>query len=361
MKILVIAATYSPSGVPLAQIRLADALARRGNSVKLIFCYSDPVYPLPLSNSFPIEIWNIRRITFALFALSHYLFTNQPDIVFTAEDHLNSTLAIAALLVGSKAKISASSRVNPFDTYSGILLSKKWFLKQLTKLSMLRINSFTCVSQGMVDQYRQVFSNPPHVCVYNPVLDSRSLLRMNEELVHPWVDDKSFPLLLAAGSLSPWKGFEYLIRALALIRLRRKVRLMILGDGPLRQQLNALIVSLRLTDFAELVGFVENPLKYFAKANVFVLSSLVEGMPNVLVEAMMCGCTPVATDCPTGPRELLHGGRLGYLVPMRDPEAMAAAIECALDFPTPKYLLDKAVAPFDENKVVDRHLQLLDL
>jgi len=109
------------------------------------------------------------------------------------------------------------------------------------------------------------------------------------------------------------------------------------------------------------LGYVENPLKYFARADVFVLSSLVEGMPNVLVEAMMSGCTPVSTDCPTGPRELLQGGKYGYLVPMRDPQAMSAAIECALDNPISRTLLDEAVAPFEENRVIDRHFELLGL
>ena len=75
----------------------------------------------------------------------------------------------------------------------------------------------------------------------------------------------------------------------------------------------------------------------------------------------MCGCTPVSTDCPTGPRELLQDGKYGYLVPMRDPQAMAAAIERALDNPIPKALLDEAVAPFEENRVIDRHFEVLGL
>jgi glycosyltransferase involved in cell wall biosynthesis len=137
--------------------------------------------------------------------------------------------------------------------------------------------------------------------------------------------------------------------------------LIILGDGPLRTELQNLIESFGLVDTIELLGYVENPLKYFARADVFILSSLVEGMPNVLVEAMMCGCTPVSTDCPTGPRELLQDGKYGYLVPMRDPTAMAAAIESALDHPIPKALLDEAVDPFEENRVIDRHFEVLGL
>ena len=136
---------------------------------------------------------------------------------------------------------------------------------------------------------------------------------------------------------------------------------MILGDGPLRTELEALIVELDLSKVVSLLGYVENPLKYFARADVFVLSSHVEGLPNVLVEAMMCGCTPVSTDCPTGPREVLQNGKYGYLVPMRDPVAMAAGIVQALDHPIPRDILAEAVRPFEESAVLGRHFDILGI
>jgi len=142
---------------------------------------------------------------------------------------------------------------------------------------------------------------------------------------------------------------------------RRRARLIILGDGPLRSELEALIVELGLKDVVSLLGHVENPLKYFARADVFVLSSHVEGLPNVLVEAMMCGCTPVSTDCPTGPLEVLQNGKYGYLVPMRNPVVMATGIEQALDRPIQKNLLAEAIRPFEEDSVLERHFKVLGL
>ena len=78
---------------------------------------------------------------------------------------------------------------------------------------------------------------------------------------------------------------------------------------------------------------------------------------NVLVEAMLCGCTPVSTDCPTGPREVLQDGRFGYLVPVQDPAALAAGIERALDRPIPKEELALAVRPLEEKAVLQRHFE----
>ena len=136
---------------------------------------------------------------------------------------------------------------------------------------------------------------------------------------------------------------------------------MILGDGPLRSELEALIVELGLSEVVSLQGYVDNPLKFFARADAFVHSAHVESLGNVLVEAMMCGCTPVSTDCPTGPREVLQDGKYGYLVPMRDSVAMAAGIEEALDNPIPKDRLAKAVRPFEEGAVIERHFKVLGL
>jgi glycosyltransferase involved in cell wall biosynthesis len=224
---------------------------------------------------------------------------------------------------------------------------------------MWRADALTCVSRDMVDQYKRVLGSSSHVCVYNIVDDGESLLRMHEEIEHEWLLSKKNPVVVAAGRLAAWKGFADLIRAIKLVSSKRPVRLIILGDGPDRSKLEALVLNLGLSDVIRLEGYVNNPLKYFARADVFVLSSHVEGLPNVLVEAMMCGCTPVSTDCPTGPREVLQDGKFGYLVPMRDPEAMAHAIEAALENPIPKDVLAKAVAPFNTAAVLSKHFEVL--
>jgi glycosyltransferase involved in cell wall biosynthesis len=226
---------------------------------------------------------------------------------------------------------------------------------------MWRADALTCVSQDMVDQYRTVFDSAPHVCVYNIVDDSSSRRRLQEPVDDPWFLGNDCPVLVAAGRLAPWKGFSDLIQAIKVLSATRRVKLLILGDGPLRAELQSQIQALGLQDVVRLKGYVDNPLSYFAQAGVFVLSSHVEGLPNVLVEAMMCGCTPVATDCPTGPREVLQEGRFGYLVPVRDPIALAAGIAQALDAPISRQLLDAAIVPFEEAAVIARHFEVLGL
>lgn len=361
MKICVVTPLFAIAGVPLAQLRFARALAANGHQVDLVIGRIDSQHQLPDVSGVNVLKLNQPNVRGMLLPLMRYLKSVKPDVVFSAEDHLNAVVLIAAIASGSKAKISGSSRVTPFDTYSSVPFTKRWILKQFMRAVTWRADALTCVSEDMVEQYRRVFDSPPHVCIYNIVDDGLSRLRMQEPVEYEWLLRKDFPVLVAAGRLATWKGFDDLIRAMKILTKNRQARLMILGDGPLRAELQALINELGLSDVVSLLGYVENPLKYFARADVFVLSSHVEGLPNVLVEAMMCGCTPVSTDCPTGPREVLQGGKYGYLVPVHDPGAMAAGIEKALDRPIAKSLLDEAVQPFEESTVLKRHFEVLSL
>lgn len=361
MKIAVLLARYSITGVPLAQMRLARALAARGHDVDLVIGCLDEGSSPPAAPGVRVHVWNRPQVRAMLLPLMTFLNGERPDVVFSAEDHLNTMLLLAAVLTRSRTKISGSSRVTPFDTYSDKPWTKRWFLKHAARALMWRADALTCVSRDMVDQYRRVFRSPKHVCVYNIVSDSASRERMLEPVAHPWAADTAVPLVVAAGRLAPWKGFADLIRAMKLLTTRMPVRLLILGDGPLRSELQGQIDDLGLGEAVQLVGYVENPLKYYARADVFALSSLVEGMPNVLVEAMMCGCTPVSTDCPTGPRELLQNGKYGYIVPVGSAEAMADGIAHALQRPIPRERLAEAIGPFEEHEVLERHFQVLGL
>ena len=361
MKICVITPRFTLSGVPLAQIRFARALQAKGHEVDLIIGYVDPEYDLPANLDVNIIHLNQPKVRGMLFPVRNYLKNMKPDVVFSAEDHLNMVVLLAAISTGSKAKISGSSRVTPFDTYSDTPFTKRWFLKQLVRAVNWRANALTCVSKDMVGQYRLVFKSSPHVDIYNIVDDKASRKKSKEPVDHKWLQQDADPVIIAAGRLARWKGFSDLIRAVSLIPKERNARLIILGDGPQRPELEALVENLGLKDSVDLPGYVNNPLKYFSKSKVFVLSSLVEGLPNVLVEAMMCGCTPVSTDCPTGPREVLNNGKYGYLVPVGNPEELAIGIERALDLPISASLLEEAVQPFEESAVINRHFEVLGL
>lgn len=360
MKILVVSPRFTLSGVALAQYRFATALMRSGHQVTLMYGQCDKGLDIPATDGLTIIDLEKSRTLGMFMAICRHLRAERPDIVFSAEDHLNTLVLMAAITTGSNAKISGSSRVTPFDTYSDKVFTKRWTLKQLARLTAWRADAQTCVSQDMVDQYRTIFPKGKHQCVYNIVDDALSRARLAETADDDWDIEDDVPRLVAVGGLHPWKAFDDLLKAAAILRDRQiNFQLAIIGDGPMRGRLQAQIAQLGLTDRVRLLGQKANPLPYFRGADLSVLTSTVEGLPNVLVEGMLAGCTPVATNCPTGPREVLQDGKYGYLARVRDPQSIADAIERALAHPIPADMLAEAIAPFEEKRVIARHMELL--
>ena len=150
---------------------------------------------------------------------------------------------------------------------------------------------------------------------------------------HPWLDRKGelgHKVILAVGRLAVEKNFEILIRSFARLRHLENLKLVILG-GELRQALQSQINDNGLSDVISMPGWTANPYAFMSRADVYVMSSNWEGFPMVLIEALVCGCKIVSTDCVSGPREALDHGRFGILVPVDDEEAMSDAISNALD------------------------------
>jgi len=360
-KILFFIARYSHSGVPLAQIRLAKAFLRRGYVIEFVIGYVPDYLEAPIIDGATVINLDMQR-TFKLFPSIVSCIKNfQPDVIFTAEDHLNTIVAMAAIAARSKAKISASSRISPYRTYSDKIFSKNWILKYSNILLRKRIDALVCVSEDMVKDYKAIFGETRHQCIYNMAYDNDTLKKISEPVDDLWITDKSTPLIVTAGRLCPGKGFPDLINAVNILKKEKPIKLAILGEGDFRPELEALINELELGDTVRLLGFQKNPLKFFKQADVFALSSYFEGLPNVLVEAMAAGCTLVSTDCPTGPREVLQDGKYGYLVPMHDPKSMADAIKEALDNPISLELTKEAIKPFTEESVIRKHQQTLGI
>jgi glycosyltransferase involved in cell wall biosynthesis len=163
---------------------------------------------------------------------------------------------------------------------------------------------------------------------------------------------------MGVGRLTAQKDFSTLIRAFASLRTQRAARLMILGEGEERFQLEALVQELGLQADVALPGFIANPYKYLKWSTVFVLSSRWEGLGNVLIEAMAMGTSVVSTDCPNGPAEILESGRWGRLVPVGDVDALTKAMIATLDDPAPPDVARRAM-DFEVDAAVDAYARAL--
>ena len=361
MKIAIITPRFAFSGVPLAQIRLAQSLSNRGYVVDLLIGNIPNLKDLPTLNNINLINFKTKKVRNMFWHLIKYFFQSKPDLVFSAEDHLNILVIIAHALTQSKSKLSCSSRVTPYDTFSNKILSKRWILKILYSLLHNRADVSSCVSYGMVEQYKKIFKNSRHQPIYNIIDPMLSKKLIDEPLNDPDFNENELPIMIAAGTLAHWKGFDLLIKAVKILSSSYKFKLFILGDGPDKNLLESMINDYKLEDVVILKGKVSNTLKYFKASDIFVLSSRVEGMPNVLIEAMMCGCTPVSFDCETGPNEIILNHEYGYLAKPTCINSLSEAIARALDCRISEEKLYERVKLFSEESVLQKHFDALGL
>jgi glycosyltransferase involved in cell wall biosynthesis len=270
-----------------------------------------------------------------------------------------------ALWAARLARVPTRVVVREANTLSvasqGAASGKDRLLPTLARICYPWADGIVAVSEGAADDLARTTALPrARISVLdNPIVTPELRALAAAPLDHPWFRPGEPPVILGVGRLSKQKDFPSLLRAFAAVRRAREARLLILGEGEERSSLTALITELGLVEDAALAGFVENPFGYMARAAVFVLSSAWEGSPGVLVQALACGARVVATDCESGPREILQNGRFGSLVPTGNVAALGAAILAAIDAPKAK-LPEDALYRFSQDAAVDGYLQVLE-
>jgi glycosyltransferase involved in cell wall biosynthesis len=304
----------------------------------------------------------VRRLP----SLVAYLREGRPDAILAAEPRYNAIAVWGRQLSGLDSRVVISERIR-VSRHAGF--GGPWGepgLRDLLRRAYLGADAIVAVSDGVADDLAAHAGIPREriTTVYNPVVGPDLFAKAQERPDHPWFAPGAPPVILGAGRLDPQKDFATLIRAFAQVRKGRPARLAILGaanpNSPAcAEELRALPGALGVADDVAMPGFVDNPFAFMAHASVFVLSSLYEGLPGVLIQALACGCPVVSTDCPSGPAEVLDGGRFGPLVPVGDAAALARAIEQALDDPPPAERLRGRAELFSVQRSADHYLELL--
>ncbi|MBE9044415.1 glycosyltransferase [Pleurocapsales cyanobacterium LEGE 10410] len=307
-----------------------------------------------------VNLINLKspRVAFALLPLIKYLRTVRPDAILSHLGHAN----VIALLAKKLAGVNTSIVVVEHNTLSVSDLTSfrakvtPWFMKQLYPSAEAIIGVSQGVSQDLEMQLG--LAQGAVTTVYNPALDRELPTKAIAPVAHPWLGSK-LPVFLAVGRLTFQKDFVNLLRAFALVRQQRPARLIILGEGELRTELEQLAVSLGVQEDVSLPGFASNPYGYMSRVSAFVLSSRYEGLPTAVIEAMACGCPVVATDCPSGPEEILAAGVYGRLVPVQDSKSLAEAMLATLELPTATDSLKQRANLFSTEQIVPQYLEIL--
>jgi N-acetylgalactosamine-N,N'-diacetylbacillosaminyl-diphospho-undecaprenol 4-alpha-N-acetylgalactosaminyltransferase len=328
-------------------------------------------YPIPEktnitvgSNNHSLDILKFLKLPFLAFRLKRIVQKNGIQIVISFLNRANY-VNILSTYYGSNHHCIISERNTPSLTYSTKNISdviNRILIRYLYPSS----HSIISVSNGVKEDLLKFFSISDELIstIYNPYDISTIKHKSKESIKHEWFENESYKIIVNVGRLEKQKNHELLINAFSKVNKKLpETRLLIIGEGSQRNKLSNLIGELNLNSKIQLVGQLENPFTYVSKSHLFVLSSDFEGFPNALVEAMICGCPVISTDCPSGPNEILINKENGILIPTGDVEAMKNAIVYMLKdrvkrIEMAKKATDKAY-DFSVEKIANQYYQLL--
>ena len=343
-------------GAERVLLSVAEALGRRGHGVELVLGNSEGGLRDEVPTSVPVVDLGCRHLRNSLPRLVRYLRRRRPACLLSTLDHANvlAVLAVALARTGTVPILRLANTVS--ETRPSRLLDKDRLTYELAVRCYRRAGRLVAVSEGVADDLVRlagVARDAVHV-IPNPVVGPELFALRDEALDHPWFAPGAPPVVLGVGRLTRQKNFPLLLNAFADVRRRRPARLLVLGEGEDRAALEALAGALGVAEDVAFPGFDRNPFRYMARAGVFASSSDWEGLPGAVIQALACGAPVVATDCRSGPREILDGGRYGTLVPVGDAAALSAALLDALDrSPTPPP--ERAWAPYTVERAVDAY------
>ncbi len=349
-------------GAEKAVVNLLKGLAKRDEfDLDLVLSALEGPYLDQVPKKVRIVNLNNGRVITSILPLANYLRKNRPWALIANMSHVNVVASMARELAQIKTRLVLVEHNNLSANKSDLRRAK--LVPPLMRWLYPRADAVVAVSAGVaLDLEHQLGLRAETVKVlYNPVVDEDLVTHSQDTLTHPWFAGNSPPVFLAVGRLKQQKDFSNLLHAFALVRKQKLAHLIILGEGQERQKLENIIDTLGISKDVLLPGFVKNPYIYMKRASCFVLSSRHEGLPTVLIEAMACGCPVVATNCPSGPDEILDRGAYGSLVPIENSEALAEAMLKTLENPLPKEILVERANEYSTEKVVDTYLSLVNV
>lgn len=335
MRVALFMPSFGDGGVERMLVNLAGGLVARGVSVDFLVRsraapYLDRLDPRVRL----IETGHSGMLTVQP-AMCRYLRAAKPDFVLCGKDRAGRAALLARRLSGVPFQLVMRPGTTVSERVARRGAWKRWRAYRLIRKTYRPAAAVVGNSSGVVEDIAAIAGLPAermHL-IRNPVVTPDLAVLAAQPVDHPWLAAGAVPLVVGLGGLRRQKGFDTLLRAFALVRAERPCRLLILGDGHLRGDLERLAAELGVAADVALPGFDANPYRYLARAALFVLASRWEGSPNALTEALALGTPVVATDCPSGPREILAGGTIAPLVPVDDVAALAAAMSATLAAP----------------------------
>lgn len=317
MKLIIFSPSYSGGGAEKVAVNLANQYTLEGIDVTLVVLRDSGPYKSMVNDNVKCISLNVARARYALSSIIRLIRSEEPTHVLSVVRDVNIIVGLAALL-NKNIKLSFRE-ANTLDGLDNMFFLQFIIYKTLMRLAYFRANFVIANSKDTKNDLIQgniTFAKKISV-IGNPVLpaDFEELLENKQDNLHPWLYDSSLKVVLNVGRLHEQKNQALLIKAFEKsYRKDPSLRLIILGEGALRLDLDTLIESLKIKDVVFIHPFVLNPYPFYKNAKVFVLTSKWEGFGNVIVEALASGIPVISVNCPGGPSYILDRGRYGFLV-----------------------------------------------
>lgn len=366
-RILVFMHDFRGGGAEKVAILLANGFVKAGCAVEIVVLKDEGPMRSLLLDSVEVTSLNCDRVSKSLFKLIKLLRKRESDLIISHMTHVNTIVTLAAIATRKTDKLclvehnmmSKNYKIQSSFSVKLAYLSTKFLYRYCDKI--------VAVSSGVKDSIIRFtgVSKEQVVVIFNPVVDPAAmkskLLSVTDQKrhLHPFFE-QNVPVLVGIGSLTEQKNFELLIESIPHLIKTRDCRVLILGEGPRRNQLQKRLDSLGLSSRVDLVGFVDDPAEYLISSSLFVLSSKWEGLPTVVIEALATGTKILSTDCPSGPNEILVNGKYGELVALdASPKHFADKIKLALDTKVQKELLFERAEDFSIATSTQKYLELI--
>ncbi len=346
-------------GAERVNLDLAHEFLRLGHAVDLVLMRAQGEYLAEARSAFPIVNMGVDSARKVPRALARYVRQSRPDAVLASMWPLTVMAVAGRALSGHRCRLVTSEHNTLSVQYRSWGQLHRLLMRITMAIGYRFADARVGVSAGVTKDLAHLAAmrNDKFRVIHNPVPIRRKPALDRVAAIDSLWDAPHGARILGVGSFKKQKNHSLLIRAFA--RLDSSAKLMLLGKGEGEAELRILTTELGIAERVIFAGFHADPTVFYETADLFVLSSDYEGFGNVIVEALACGTPVVSTDCPSGPAEILDGGRYGRLTAVGDEEALAIAIGDALKAsPDPEVLRARA-RDFSPNNAAMRYLALL--
>jgi glycosyltransferase involved in cell wall biosynthesis len=353
-------------GAEQVTVDIVNGLAGRGRDVELVISHATGQLLSKVSDDVRVTTLGSSRLPVAgvaahVPALARYLRRVEPAVIFPQMTHASVTCLAARRLVDVETVV-VPTKHSAFDESDEVTL-KSETLKRLAVMLFPTADRVVGVSRGVADSLVEKMDLDPELVsvLHNPVDVESIRERASEPTDHEWVEDDDVDVVLFVGRIERQKDLETWLRAFARVHEDDpSTRGIVAGRGSRREALKSLAADLEIDEVVSLPGYVENPYRLMHEADTFLLTSRFEGLPTVVIEALACGCPVVATDCPSGPREILADGEYGRLAPVGDVDGLVDAVEATLADPLPADVLRSRADDFAPGPTLDEYERFIE-